>query len=110
MQGLMWRAYTQLGDDSQAQQWQAKSVELLTARRRLAALLDEARNNPQSPRSGLIAAYQAALDQDWDAARGALAALLRQAPLLYDEPFVQQLIEAVRQRSAPPALESLPDY
>ena len=105
---LFRRAYTSLGEESQAQQWQEKEAALRRTERQLAALQTEVLQDPHSPRSRLIAAYQSAASGNWKSAAQSLATLLRQAPDSYAEPFVQQLAEAIRERGKLPPLESIP--
>jgi tetratricopeptide (TPR) repeat protein len=106
---LLQRAYTALGEESLAEQWQARTAALRHVDRQLAALRREVRPNPDSPRARLVTAYQSAVNRDWTTAGRSLAALLRQAPDAYAEPFVQQLAEAIRQRGELPPLETMPD-
>lgn len=105
---LLRRAYTSLGDESLAEQWQTKEAALRRTERKLAALHNELRNDPQSPRARLIASYQSGANGNWTSAAQSLAALLRQAPDAYAEVFVQQLAEAIRQRGKLPSLEAFP--
>jgi len=105
---LLQRAYTALGQEDLAQQWQEKTAKLRARERRLTAMRRAAQADPRSPRARLLAAYEAAVNGDWKGAGQILASMLRQFPDTYREDFVQQLVEAVRQSGELPPLEALP--
>jgi tetratricopeptide (TPR) repeat protein len=107
---LFRRAHTLCGNETQADEWQAKEVSLRRKERQLATLQSQLQADPQSPRARLIASYQSATFGDWESAAQNLAALLRQSPEYYAESFVQQLAEAIRQRGPLPPIESLMDF
>jgi Tfp pilus assembly protein PilF len=103
---LLQRAYTDLGDEALAEQWQAETAQRRLTERRLRAWR-LAQADPRSPRARTLAAYEAAAAGDWQGAGQVLALLLRQAPEAYQEDFVQQLVEAVRNRGELPQIEGL---
>jgi len=105
---LLVRAYTLLGDDPQAIKWQSETTALRLENRKLRVLEAEIGDRPSTPRGITIAAYLSAHRQDWKTAGQLLASLLRQMPEAYEVPFVQQLVDAVRNRSTLPDIDSLP--
>ena len=105
---LLQRTYTDLGEESLAEQWQEKTATLRREAKQSAALQSEAQKDPQSPRAKLIVAYQSAAARNWQLAGQQLAALLRQTPEAFEEPFVQQLAGAIRERGKLPPIEQLP--
>ncbi len=105
---LLLRAYTDLNDPPQIETWQAKTEALRLRRRRLRALEAEAAANPSTPRAVTITAYVAAARQDWETAGQLLATLLREMPEAYEVPFVEQLVDAVRNQDTLPPIDSLP--
>lgn len=105
---LLRRAYTSLGEDLLAEEWEVKQAVLRRKERQMTALQEELRKDPQSARSRLIVAYQSADAENWEAAARSLAILLRQSPDWYANDFVQQLTDAIQQRGQLPPIESLP--
>jgi tetratricopeptide (TPR) repeat protein len=102
---LAQRAYTMLGDTTQAEQWQ-KRTEELRRRERLMNLVERvALEQPHSYWARVMRAYQFAQQGNWNQAKLMLATV---HPEKSDEPFVRQLAAALEQQGNLPPLELLP--
>lgn len=104
---LFQRAYTLSGEEQQAQRWTEITRKLRKRQRVFAAVENVLSEAPRSFWARVIRAYQFANEGNWVQAERMLAPLkasIQQKPT----PFVEQLFQAIQQRSALPSLESLP--
>ena len=102
---LRQRAYTLLGQDKEARQWQETAAELRKKQEFSAEIDSLLRDSPQSLWARAVRAHRFAQQGNWRQAELMVEMLIQEAP---GEPFVIELASAVHRRRDLPPLESLP--
>jgi tetratricopeptide (TPR) repeat protein len=102
---LAQRAATIAGNKEAAAKWGARVNSLREREKKIGALEQGLRDAPQSFWSRCVRAHRFASDGNFAQARVLAEDLLNQKP---DDPFVRELIEAIRKQKPPPPLDSMP--
>lgn len=102
---LLQRLYTMAKNDAAAARWQAKSESLRQCEQAITSINNFLRQSPKSYWASVILAHRFASSGNWKQAEDMLRELRAEES---QEPFVQQLADAVRLRGDLPPLESVP--
>lgn len=102
---LRQRAYTLLGNDEEARQWQESAAELRKKQELDSEVTNLLIDAPHSFWARVIRAHRFAEQGNWRQAELMTQALIQEAPA---EPFVIELTNAVHRRGELPSMESLP--
>jgi tetratricopeptide (TPR) repeat protein len=102
---LFQRLYAMRGDEAAAKQWQQRTEEVRRLDQRESSLEQMMHTAPYAFWSNVVRAHRFASAGNWLQAEDMLDALAAQAP---EEPYVQELREAVRVRGPLPSLDPVP--
>jgi tetratricopeptide (TPR) repeat protein len=103
---LLHRAASQAGDSVQATEWRQRYNELTAVERRDAAIQHLLIESPESWWAQVIRAWRMADDGNWGEAASLVAPLTREGR--QPDPFLQDLVLAIRERGTLPSLDRLP--
>lgn len=103
---LFQRAYAQAGDDQKAAEWKTRHQEVTRVELRDSAINHLLIESPDSWWAQVIRAWQMADAQNWAEAEAVVTPLLSGEDR--SDPFLRDLVEAIRNRTAPPSLDRIP--
>lgn len=102
---LMQQVSVRLGETDEAERWRDRADELRRTERAREAAMQVLRDVPESSWAQVLRAYRFAENGNWSEAEFLLKPITQSAT---DQPFIQELYQAVRNRSQLPSLEGLP--